>query len=108
MCEFISFGGKRNEPKKNHPLQCWPSAALCASAYTGAAELAIAQTVLALVRSKPPVLDNPKGDKNQNRWCQGYYRDTYPYKYFPPELTAFSQNQKLKRLFKKTNIHGNR
>ena len=28
----------------------------------GAAELAIAQTVLALFRSKPPVLDNTKGD----------------------------------------------
>ena len=33
----------------------------------GAAELAIAQTVLALIHSKPLVLDNPKGDENQGK-----------------------------------------
>ena len=52
MCEFISFDGKRNEPKKSHP-KCWPAAALRASGQIGRCGTRCAQTVLALYPIQP-------------------------------------------------------
>jgi hypothetical protein len=48
MDEFISFDGKRNEPKKSRP-------------YSVGLRLLCALQLSALIRSKPPVLDNKKG-----------------------------------------------
>ena len=53
---------KEKVPKERPPY-CVGLRRLCVlQLKAGAAELAIAQTVLALFRSKLPVLDNTKGD----------------------------------------------
>ena len=59
---IFSLSGQRKGTKRKATL-CVGLRRLCAlQLRAGAAELAIAQTVLALLRSKPPVLDNTKGD----------------------------------------------
>ena len=57
----FSLRGQRKGTKRKATLPCWPSAALCASAWSGHCETRCAQTVLALIRSRLPVLDNTKG-----------------------------------------------
>jgi len=58
---LFSLRGQRKGSKRKATLLCWPSAFLCASAYSGRCGTRCAQTVLALFRSKLPVLDNTKG-----------------------------------------------
>ena len=58
-CEFVF--GQRKGSKRKATLPCWPSASLRASSYSGRCGTRCAQTVLALIRSKPAVLDNTKG-----------------------------------------------
>jgi len=58
---IFSLSGQRKGTKRKATLPCWPTASLCASAYSGRCGTRCAQTVLALIRSKPAVLDNTKG-----------------------------------------------
>jgi len=58
---IFSLSGQRKGTKRKATLPCWPSASLCASAWSGRCGTRCAQTVLALLRSKLPVLDNTKG-----------------------------------------------
>jgi len=52
--------GQRKGSKRKASLPCWPAASLCASAQSGRCGTRCAQTALALIRSKLPVLDNTK------------------------------------------------
>ena len=54
--------GKEKVPKERPPCRVGLQRLCALQLSAGAAELAIAQTVLALFRSKLPVLDNTKGD----------------------------------------------
>ena len=52
---------KEKVPKERPPSRVGLRLLCALQLRMGAAELAIAQTVIALFRSKPPVLDNTKG-----------------------------------------------
>jgi hypothetical protein len=71
---------KEKVPKERPPCRVGLRL-LCALQLTaGAAELAIAQTVLALFRSKLPVLDNTKGkvrSKNKSKSVRWYLIQKY-------------------------------
>ena len=62
MGEYLFFECPKKRYQKERPPCRVGLRLLCAlQRRAGAAELAIAQTVLALIRSKPAVLDNTKG-----------------------------------------------